>query len=307
MQNYENICDFRIKILSLKVQLTIFNRKMEVFKTVKSLQETLSKKDVHLTLGLVPTMGALHEGHLSIVRRAKEENKLVLTSIFVNPTQFDKKEDLLNYPSTLEADLKALELARCDFVFVPSIEEVYQGETKSDSFDFNGLDQVMEGAFRIGHFDGVATIVKKLLLITKPDKAYFGEKDYQQLLIIKKMVAMESIPVEIIPVQIYRENDGLAMSSRNSRLNKKQRLAAPEIYQTLLKSKKLFKNGDLNKVKSFVKIEFVQNNELELEYFDVADNETLMSVSKIIPHTKYRAFIAVFADKVRLIDNIALN
>ena len=280
---------------------------MEVFKTIKSLQQSLSDNGQNSTLGLVPTMGALHEGHLSIVRRAKEENDQVIVSIFVNPTQFDKKEDLVNYPNTLAADLEALESIGCDYVFTPSIEEVYQGETKSESFDFEGLDKVMEGEFRTGHFDGVATIVKKLFLITKPDKAYFGEKDYQQLLIIKKMVALESIPIEIVAVGIYREHDGLAMSSRNTRLSHEQRLAAPEIYQTLLKSKKLFENGDLTKVKSFVKNEFIQNNELDLEYFEIADIESLKSVNEIEPNTKYRAFIAVFADKVRLIDNIALN
>jgi pantoate--beta-alanine ligase len=280
---------------------------MEVFKTIKSLQQSLSDNGQNSTLGLVPTMGALHEGHLSIVRRAKEENDRVIVSIFVNPTQFDKKEDLINYPNTLEADLKALESIGCDYVFTPSIEEVYQGATKSESFDFEGLDKVMEGKFRKGHFDGVATIVKKLFLITKPDKAYFGEKDFQQLLIIKKMVALEALPIEIVSVDIYRENDGLAMSSRNTRLSQKQRLVAPEIYQTLLKSKKLFENGDIAKVKSFVKNEFIQNTELDLEYYDIADIETLKPVNQIIPNTKYRAFIAVFADKVRLIDNIALN
>lgn len=280
---------------------------MEVFKTIKSLQQSLSDNGQNFTLGLVPTMGALHEGHLSIVRRAKEENDRVIVSIFVNPTQFDKKEDLVNYPSTLATDLEALKSVGCDYVFTPSTEEVYQGETKSESFDFGGLDKVMEGEFRVGHFDGVATIVKKLFLITKPNKAYFGEKDFQQLMIIKKMVALEALPIEIVSVGIYRENDGLAMSSRNTRLTQEQRLAAPEIYQTLLKSKKLFENGDIAKVKSFVKNEFIQNSELELEYYDVADIETLKSVNEIIPNTKYRAFIAVFADKVRLIDNIALN
>ena len=280
---------------------------MEVFKTIKSLQQSLSDNGQNSTLGLVPTMGALHEGHLSIVRRAKEENNQVIVSIFVNPTQFDKKEDLVNYPNTLEADLEALESIGCDYVFTPSIEEVYQGDTKSESFDFEGLDKVMEGQFRTGHFDGVATIVKKLFLITKPDKAYFGEKDYQQLLIIKKMVGLESIPIEIVAVGIYREHDGLAMSSRNTRLSQTQRLAAPEIYQTLLKSKKLFENGNLTKVKSFVKNEFIQNKELDLEYFEVAEIESLKSANEFTPNTKYRAFIAVFADKVRLIDNIALN
>jgi pantoate--beta-alanine ligase len=280
---------------------------MEVFKTIKSLQQSLSNNGQNSTLGLVPTMGALHEGHLSIVRRAKEENDQVIVSIFVNPTQFDKKEDLVNYPNTLTADLQALESIGCDYVFTPSIEEVYQEETTSESFDFEGLDKVMEGEFRTGHFDGVATIVKKLFLITEPDKAYFGEKDYQQLLIIKKMVALESLPIEIVAVGIYREQDGLAMSSRNIRLSQEQRLAAPEIYQTLLKSKKLFENGDLTKVKSFVKNEFIQNNELDLEYFEITDIESLKSENKITPNTKYRAFIAVFAGKVRLIDNIALN
>jgi len=280
---------------------------MEIFKTIKSLQQTLSDNGRIFSLGLVPTMGALHEGHLSIVRRAKEENEQVVVSIFVNPTQFDNKEDLFNYPSTLEADLKALESIGCNYVFTPSIDEIYQGEARSQSFDFNGLDKVMEGEFRTGHFDGVATIVKKLFLITKPDRAYFGEKDFQQLMIIQKMVSLESIPIEIVPVGIYRENDGLAMSSRNTRLNQEQRLAAPEIYQTLLKSKKLFQNGDLSKVKSFVKNEFIQNKELTLEYFDIADKETLKSASDIAPNKKYRAFIAVFAGQVRLIDNIALN
>ena len=165
----------------------------------------------------------------------------------------------------------------------------------------------MEGKHRQGHFDGVATIVKKLFLITKPDKAYFGEKDYQQLLIIRKMVDLESIPIVIVPVEIFREKDGLAMSSRNTRLTESQRNAAPEIYQTLLKSKKIFTNNGLERVKSFVKNEFIQNKELELEYFEIADTELLTLATEILPHKKYRGFIAVFAGPVRLIDNIALN
>lgn len=280
---------------------------MEVFKTIKSLQQTLSDKVQKLTLGLVPTMGALHAGHLSIVKRAKRENDLVVVSIFVNPTQFDKKEDLDNYPSTLQDDLASLDKLGCDYVFAPTIDEIYSGELRAEAFDFDKLDQVMEGKFRPGHFDGVATIVKKLFLIIRPNKAYFGEKDYQQLMIIRKMVVLESIPVDIVPVEIYRESDGLAMSSRNTRLNEQQRQAAPEIYQTLLKSKKLFEAGDLEKVKSFVKNEFIQNRELQLEYFEIADSETLTSGSAISPDKKYRAFIAVFAGQIRLIDNIALN
>ena len=280
---------------------------MEVFKTIKSLQQTLSGLEPKKSLGLVPTMGALHEGHLSIVRRAKKENDFVLVSIFVNPTQFDNKEDLANYPNTLQTDLEALEALECDFVFTPSVDEIYAQNHNADIFEFNGLDLVMEGKYRSGHFNGVATIVKKLFLITNPDKAYFGEKDFQQLLIIKKMVVNEKLPIEIIPCEIYREKDGLAMSSRNMRLTPEQRLAAPEIYQTLLKSKKLFEDHELTSIKSFVKNEFVQNKELDLEYFEISDNETLTIYDRILPGKKYHAFIAVFAGQVRLIDNIALN
>jgi pantoate--beta-alanine ligase len=280
---------------------------MEVFQTIKSLQQCLSEIGQEKYLGLVPTMGALHEGHLSIIRRAKKENDFVIVSIFVNPTQFDKKEDLINYPKTLAADLQALESLHCDFVFMPAVEEIYQQSLSTEHFDFDGLDEVMEGKFRPGHFDGVATIVKKLFLIIAPDKAYFGEKDYQQLLIIKKMVALEKLPVEIVPCEIYREKDGLAMSSRNVRLSPQQRSTAPEIYQTLLKSKKLFESKDLSSIKSFVKNEFIQNKELDLEYFEISDKETLKISEEIVPNHKYHAFIAVFAGPVRLIDNIALN
>jgi pantoate--beta-alanine ligase len=280
---------------------------MEVFKTIKSLQQRLSHFGPEKSVGLVPTMGALHEGHLSIVKRAKKENDLVVASIFVNPTQFDRKEDLFNYPNTLQKDLEALEALDCNFVFTPSIEEIYQQDLYADTFEFEGLDKVMEGNFRPGHFDGVATIVKKLFLITQPDRAYFGEKDYQQLQIIKKMVSLEKLPIEIVPCEIFREKDGLAMSSRNVRLTPQQRSAAPEIYQTLLKSKKLFENHDVLSIKNFVKNEFIQNKELELEYFEIADKETLKQIDNIEIGKKYQAFIAVFAGSVRLIDNIALN
>ncbi|WKK66240.1 pantoate--beta-alanine ligase [Lutimonas zeaxanthinifaciens] len=280
---------------------------MEVFKTIKSLQQSLERLNQNKTVGLVPTMGALHEGHLSIIDKAKNENDIVIASIFVNPTQFDKKEDLIHYPSTLESDLEALEKRGCDFVFTPTIEEIYQGNTVAESFDFKGLDKEMEGKFRTGHFNGVATIVKKLFMITSPNKAYFGEKDFQQLQIIKQMVKTEGLTVNIIPVEIYREIDGLAMSSRNTRLNEEQRKAAPEIYQTLLKGKKLFQQGDLEKVKSFVKNELIQNKELDLEYFEIADNENLKPATELDPTVSYRAFIAVFAGDIRLIDNIALN
>ncbi len=280
---------------------------MKVFKTVSSLQNYLTKIDKNKTLGFIPTMGALHDGHISIVKRAKKENDFIIVSIFVNPTQFDKQQDLKNYPNKLEHDLELLKVENCDIVFTPVANEIYTNNIKSDSFDFDGLDKVMEGAFRKGHFDGVGTIVKKLFEIIKPNTAYFGEKDFQQLQIIKKMVARYNLPVQIVPCIIYREEDGLAMSSRNARLTDDQRKSAPLIYQTLLKCKELFPEKGINFVKKFVKNEFEKNKILELEYFEIADAETLIPISSKNKNTKYRAFIAVFAGTVRLIDNIALN
>lgn len=280
---------------------------MEVFKTIGSLQKSLSAIPPNLTLGLVPTMGALHPGHLSIVKRAKKENDLVVVTIFVNPTQFDKKEDLINYPTSIERDLKALEECGCDYVFTPSVAEMYAEGVRSGNFDFGGLDKVMEGRFRKGHFEGVATIVKKLLDIVRPDRAYFGEKDFQQLLVIKKMVSQLAIPVEIVPCEIYREADGLAMSSRNARLAAEQRKAAPLIYGTLKETKERFATESIENLKNYVKSVFAENELLELEYFEIADRETLNLTEVKESGKEYNAFIAVFAGPVRLIDNIALN
>ena len=280
---------------------------MKAFKTISSIQKQLSSIPFNKTLGFVATMGALHKGHLSIIERAKEENDFVVVSIFVNPTQFDKEEDLKKYPNQLKQDLALLKSKNCDFVFTPSVDEMYTSKIKAASFDFDDLDNVMEGAFRDGHFNGVGTIVKKLFEIIQPTKAYFGEKDFQQLQIINKMVDKESILVQIVACEIYREKDGLAMSSRNARLNSKQRQAAPLIYKTLLKSKKLFPKKDINFVKNMVKNDIESNNNLELEYFEIADIETLKSYNNKVKNKKCRAFIAVYAGSIRLIDNIALN
>jgi pantoate--beta-alanine ligase len=280
---------------------------MKVFKTVALLMQNLSSIDSNKTLGFVPTMGALHEGHLSIVKKAKKENDLVIVSIFVNPTQFDKADDLKAYPKTIENDLKLLRDVHCDFVFIPNVEDIYPKKVKSITFDFDGLDKVMEGAFRTGHFDGVGTVVKRLFEIVKPTRAYFGEKDFQQLQIIKKMVEKSKMDVQIIPCEIYRENDGLAMSSRNTRLSKKQREEAPLIQQTLLKCKNIFPEREISDIKKMVEDTFKKNETLQLEYFEIADSQTLLSAKNKIPYVKYRGFIAVFAGKVRLIDNIALN
>ncbi len=280
---------------------------MNVFKTVELLQKNLMLIDKNRSIGFVPTMGALHKGHLSIVKKAKKENDLVVVSIFVNPTQFDKADDLKSYPVTIDNDLKLLKETHCDIVFIPAVEDVYPGNVQSSNFDFDGLDKVMEGAFRDGHFDGVGTVVKRLFEIVKPTRAYFGEKDFQQLQIINKMVEKGKIPVQIVPCEIYRENDGLAMSSRNTRLSEAQRKEAPLIHQTLLNVKKIFSEKDIKYIQKMVEDIFKSNTILELEYFEIADTNTLLSTNNKLPNTSYRAFIAVFAGKVRLIDNLALN
>jgi len=280
---------------------------MVLFNEILPLQSYLSEFKGSSKIGFVPTMGALHRGHLSLVERAKKENDLVVASIFVNPTQFDKAEDLLKYPKTLESDKQLLNSVGCDVVFAPTVQEMYPEKIVSQKFNFSGLDAVMEGKFRLGHFDGVGTVVKRLFDIVKPDNAYFGEKDYQQLMIVKKMAETEKIPVNIIGCRISREPDGLAMSSRNKRLTEVQRLEAPLIYKSLQKAKAMFADNDLEKIKEMVSEKFFGNAILKLEYFEIADATTLMPADKKTEDKKYRGFIAVFADTVRLIDNIALN
>ncbi len=281
---------------------------MKVFKTVDSLRKWRSDLSSERTLGLVPTMGALHEGHLSLVRRAVNENDLCLASIFVNPTQFDRKEDLDSYPISLETDLSMLEESGCDAVFVPTSEDIYENKIASDTFDFDGLDKVMEGRFRQGHFNGVATIVRKLFLLTEPDRAYFGEKDFQQLQIIRRMVSDQQLPVEIVPCEIFRENDGLAMSSRNRRLDTRQRQEAVLLHKTLSRSRDMLQKGaGFEIIHKMADEAFQANPNLKLEYFEIAESDTLKPALVFDPSKKYRAFIAAFAGEVRLIDNIALN
>lgn len=280
---------------------------MKVFYKNKSLQENITKIKSKISIGFVPTMGALHKGHLSLIKKAKEENDLVVVSIFVNPTQFDKKEDLINYPKTQESDFLLLKTVNCDIVFVPSVNEIYSDNIKASHFYFDGLELEMEGKHREGHFNGVGTIVKRLFEIVKPHKAYFGEKDFQQLQIIKKLVKKHNIPIQIIGCEIYRELDGLAMSSRNARLTKTQRKEAPFIYETLKKAKEKFETSSVSEVVECVEKEFENNTVLSLEYFEVANIKTLKSIKRKSKKSTYRAFIAVFAGNIRLIDNIALN
>ncbi len=280
---------------------------MKVIYKNKSLQEVLDHLEKGISIGFIPTMGALHEGHLSLIKRAATKNEIVIVSIFVNPTQFDKKEDLVNYPRTLQKDIALLKTVKCDIVFAPSADEIYDGVINTQHFDFDGLEFEMEGKHRKGHFDGVGTIVKRLLEIVKPHNAYFGEKDFQQLQIIKKLVEKNDIPVNIIGCEIYREKDGLAMSSRNIRLSKLQREEAPFIYKTLTKAKQRLKENSIPEVLKWVETEFKKNSILRLEYFEIADSKTLKSLKRKDNKSTYRGFIAVFAGEIRLIDNIALN
>lgn len=279
---------------------------MLVFKSIKNLQEYISSFSADKTIGFVPTMGALHKGHLSLINNASSNNDFVVVSIFVNPTQFNKAEDLKKYPRTLEADISLLNEVKCDVVFAPTAAEIYADKVESSSFNFDGLEHLMEGEFRAGHFDGVGTIVKKLFEIVNPTNAYFGEKDFQQLQIIKKMVTKNKLNVNIIGCEIFREDDGLAMSSRNTLLTSEQRKVAPIIYKILKQVRERFETDSIDDCLNWVKNEFEKQPILELEYFQIADEETLKQASSNNSKKNYRAFIAVFADKIRLIDNIKL-
>jgi len=280
---------------------------MQLINTNKDLKTYLAGLSESTSVGLVPTMGALHSGHISLVERSVRENDITIVSIFVNPTQFNNKEDLEKYPNTLEADISLLSSVTENLlVFAPSATEMYANQISSKSYNFEGLEQVMEGEFRPGHFDGVGTIVEKLLRLVSPHKAYFGEKDFQQLQIIKKLVRITNIDVEIVGCPIVRESNGLAMSSRNQRLSKDQRKEAGFIYQTLKAAKKEFGTKSADYVMDWVRKEFEAHPNLKLEYIKIADVDQLQAVTAKNSSQEYRAFIAVYLGDVRLIDNIAL-
>lgn len=282
---------------------------MLLFSNKKDLiAHMVTLKNTSTTVGLVPTMGALHKGHLSLIKKAIFETKVVVVSIFVNPTQFDNQDDLKKYPDTLDTDLESLKnISEELIVFTPSVTELYATNISSKEYDFDGLDTTMEGKFRSNHFLGVATVVEKLFLIVKPNKAYFGEKDFQQLLIITKLIEKNNMPIEIVGCPIVREPHGLAMSSRNERLPKDLRAKASFIYETLLAAKEIFGTKSATNVMNWVKNKFDKQPEFDLEYIKITDQDTLIPVKRKQKNTKYRAFIAVYVNGVRLIDNIALN
>jgi pantoate--beta-alanine ligase len=281
---------------------------MKVLKTKTELKTYFNGySSKNFTIGFVPTMGALHNGHLSLIKESIKNNQITVASIFVNPTQFNKKEDLENYPRTLESDLSMLEGVSCDIAFIPSIEEIYADTVSANHFEFDGLEIQMEGKFRKGHFNGVGTIVKKLFEIVTPTNAYFGEKDFQQLQIIRKMVQKNQLPVSVIGCPTFREENGLAMSSRNQLLSEKEKEKGAIIYEILHEVKQLIDKKSIEKINSWVAAQFDENPLFELEYFVIADEETLIPASTISSNKNYRAFIAVHADKVRLIDTMSLQ
>ena len=279
---------------------------MLLINTIKELQNKLHNWRETGTIGFVPTMGALHNGHLSLVNQALSENQIVVVSIFVNPTQFNDSNDLKKYPRTLESDLDLLKNTGCQFVFAPNVKEVYP-EPDSRNFNFGKLETVMEGKNRPGHFNGVAQVVSKLFDIVKPDKAYFGLKDFQQLAIIKSMVKQLNLSVEIVSCPIIREGSGLAMSSRNELLTAEQRKNASLLFDILSIAKEQKVEKTVTEIKDWV-IETINKNPfLDVEYFEIVDDIQLQPVTKWNDKNRKIGCVAAFCGNVRLIDNIYFN
>ena len=277
---------------------------MKIIDTISELENQLQGyRHKGETIGLVPTMGALHQGHASLVERCVADNKISIVSLFVNPTQFNNKEDLKHYPRTPEKDHELLERLGVDYVFSPSVEELYPEEDKR-VFDFGQLDKVMEGEFRPGHFNGVAQIVSKLFDIVKPDNAYFGEKDFQQLAIVKDMVRQLQMPVNIIGMPIVRESSGLAMSSRNQRLSEEQKKNASEVYKVLNESKLMIDKFIPYELINYVSESINKVSGLKVEYFQIVDGDNLQPVTSWSDSDYIVGCIALFCGEVRLIDNI---
>ncbi|MCT3834412.1 pantoate--beta-alanine ligase [Elizabethkingia anophelis] len=280
---------------------------MEILRNRQSLSDYIAAvKKEGKKIGFAPTMGALHDGHMSLYKEARKDNDIVISSVFVNPTQFNNPDDLKKYPRTEENDIAMLEKAGVDAVYIPTIEDIYPAKAESKHYDFGGIENEMEGKFRPGHFDGVGTVVSELFRQVQPDNAYFGEKDYQQLAIIKKLVEIEKFPIKIHGVPIYRAENGLALSSRNARLSEEERNGATLIYKTLVKVNEWFRVISIPEIKKRVE-EIFEQSDYELEYFLVADEETLKETDFFYKDKNYRAFIVVFVGEVRLIDNMHMD
>ena len=277
---------------------------MKVIRTVSELRSTVEKARAKgLTIGLVPTMGALHAGHISLVDRARSENDVVVVSVFVNPTQFNNANDLATYPRTEEADCAKLEASGADIAFIPTVKEVYP-EPDTRQFDLGKVAEVMEGAMRPGHFNGVAQIVSKLFAYSQPTRAYFGEKDFQQIAVIRRMAEIEGFDLEIVACPIMREPDGLAMSSRNVRLTPHQREVAPNIARILRESLEYAASNSLTATKQWVVDRINAYEEMEVEYYEIVDASTMQPVSNWADTESAVGCVTVWLGDVRLIDNI---
>ena len=275
---------------------------MIVVETIKKLKQELENYKSK-NVGFVPTMGALHSGHISLVERSVKENDVTVVSVFVNPTQFNDKADLERYPRTEEADKKLLEAAGCDIVFMPQVEEMYP-EEDTRVFNFGSIETVMEGKYRPGHFNGVAQIVSKLFYAVEPTRSYFGEKDFQQVAIIRDMVRQLNLPVEIIACPIIREESGLARSSRNELLSAEERKKAALISQVLSKSVNFAKEMSVEEVKNWVCEQFTHDEVFKMDYYDIVDGNSLQSISSWEDSDYIVGCIAIYCGKIRLIDNI---
>lgn len=280
---------------------------MKICKTISETQDYVAKlRKSGKSIGFVPTMGALHAGHISLLKTASLNNDVVASSIFVNPIQFNKKEDLQKYPRTLEDDIRKLEEIECDLLFNPDVDEMYP-EPVLDRYNFGNLDKVMEGRHRPGHFNGVAVVVRKLFEIVKPDRAYFGMKDYQQLKIIQAMVSKLGLPVQIIPCPTMREPDGLAMSSRNVRLTADERKIAPVIFRVLNGVRDRMGQHDIAEVEKWAIHQLNNYDELEVEYLEIVNTGTLSKPNSLPEPNSLIVCAAVNLGKIRLIDNLVIN
>lgn len=281
---------------------------MQVFYDKKTFSEFINHQKIQSkTIGFAPTMGALHAGHISLYQEARKENDIVVSSIFVNPTQFNNPDDLEKYPRTVEDDIRKLEDSKLvDAVYIPRVEDIYPNGMERTHYDFGGIENEMEGAARPGHFDGVGTVVEELFLQVKPDNAYFGEKDFQQLKIIQKLVEVLDLKIKIHGVKIHREENGLAMSSRNMRLSEIERETSALIYQTLKRVNEWFRVISVPEIKARVEAIF-DNEKMDLEYFMIAEESTLKEVDFFSADDDFRAFIVVNVGTVRLIDNLHLD
>ena len=276
---------------------------MLVLNKIEDVKQMIAEyKQQHKLIGFVPTMGALHQGHISLINQSKQHTDITVCSIFVNPTQFNNPEDLKHYPRTPEQDIKLLEEAGCDILYMPEVKDIYP-ENDTRKFNFGYLDTILEGSTRPGHFNGVGQVVSILLEGVKPDKAFFGSKDYQQVMVVKSLVKQLNLPVEIVACPILREPDGLAMSSRNTRLTAEERIIAGMVPDMMQQANKIVREQSIDAAKKFISDLVSKISIMKLDYFEVCDAETLESLSDYNPKNKAVSLIAVFVGKIRLIDN----